>query len=201
MLALALAGCDGTAVSSAQPNVLESDAEANVGVTASPTPTGHPKPQATAEPTPTPPPVPRKPTGVTFRFHNEVLQGGPGDTDGIGDYILKVTWERPRRKGTEIRVYGVTKCFDLGAGSADDSCLRKQTPLPAELRVLVARASASKGKVTFRLPLGGDGGFADEDGRPIYSFVIAAYNESGHSIFEIVDPGTYCGRIRECDTY
>src|SRR5215217_2192991 len=59
MLALALAGCDGTAVSSAQPNVLESDAEANVGVTASPTPTGHPKPQATAEPTPTPPPVAR----------------------------------------------------------------------------------------------------------------------------------------------
>src|SRR5215218_546950 len=111
MLALALAGCDGTAVSSAQPNVLESDAEANVGITASPTPTGHPKPQATAEPTPTPPPVPRKPTGVTFRFHNEVLQGGPGDTDGIGDYILKVTWGRPRRKGTEIRVYGVTKCF------------------------------------------------------------------------------------------
>ncbi len=208
LLTLVVAACDGTASASVQPVALESDADATVAVTvtatatASPAQTDSATPRPTPEPTPEPtPPPPPKPKGVTFEWHNEVIEGAPGDTDGIGDYILTVTWERPRTKGTHIRVYGVTKCFEPGAsGVDDDSCLRKGTPLPSRLRVLVAKEPASMGTVTFRLPLGDQGGWA-KDGRDIHSFVIAAYNDSGHSIFEIVDPGSYCASVRNCDTY
>ena len=202
-LMIILAACDGTAGGSADPGALESG-EAIVAATASPAPTD----SATAQPTSEPAlPAPPKPTGVAFDVHNEAIEGAPSDLDGIGDFILTVTWERPRTKDTVIRVYGVTKCFEPPADAIDTSCLRKHTPLPSRVRVLVAKASAPKGTVTFRLPLGGDGGYASIDGRPIYSLVIRAYNESGHSIFEIVDPGIACGRVAaaesraSCDMY
>ena len=61
--------------------------------------------------------------------------------------------------------------------------------------------SAAVGTVTFRLPMGSYGEWS-KDGRRIYAFVIAAYNESGHSIFEIVEPGSACASgVRQCDTY
>jgi hypothetical protein len=198
VLAAVLAACDAAVVGTVQPTALEADPEAAVGVTASPSPATSARRAPAPEPTATPPPEPPKPSGVTFDWYNEVIEGAPGDMAGVGDFILTVRWKKPRRKGAEIRVYGVTKCFEKGT---DDSCLRKRTPLPADIRVLVARAPASKGSVTFRLPLG-DHGEWSKDGRQIYSFVIAAYNESGHSIFEIVEPGSACGsRVRQCDTY
>ena len=190
LLTLVLAACVGSTGGSAQPVALESDEGTIVA------------PSDSAKPKPTPEPTPPKPKGVTFEYHNEELDGGApgGDTGAIGDYILTVTWERPRTKGTHVRVYGVTTCFEPEASGVDDYCLRKGTPLPSRHRVLVAKVPASKGTVTFRLPFGGHGSWA-KDGRNIYSLVIAAYNESGHSIFEIVDPGSYCASVGDCDTY
>lgn len=196
-LLVTFAACDATGGGSSRPEALESDEQAVV-LFESPTPTDAATPRPTPQPTATPAPVPPKPTGVTFEWYNE--SDGPvpaeGDTAAIGDFILTVTWKEPRSKGTQVRIFGVTECFEM---AGDDYCLRKRTPLPADTRVLVAKAPASEGTVTFRLPLGGYG-WESKNGRPIYSFVIAAYNESGHSIFEIVEPGTACS-VRQCDTY
>jgi hypothetical protein len=77
----------------------------------------------------------------------------------------------------------------------DRHCLREHTTLPGSVRVLLAKASASKGKVTWRLAPGGGETF---DGVPVQSVVIAAYNAAGgHSIFTIVDAGDYCRSLDE----
>ena len=133
--------------------------------------------------------MPPKPTGVSFDWHNEAMEAQGQDMAGIGDFILTVAWKRPQARGAQIRVYGITECFKK---AGDGDCLRERTPLPADVRVLVAKAPASKGTVTFGLPLGSYGEWS-KNGRQIHSFVIAAYNESGHSILEIVDPGSACG--------
>jgi hypothetical protein len=139
--------------------------------------------------------VPPKPSGVKLHEVTEgICSDDPGELCGIGDSTYTVTWKAPRTKGIEMRVYGATTCFgaDSSGTMIDGYCLREHTALPASVRVLLAKAPASKGKVTWRMGAAQSLG-ATRDGVPVYSFVLAAYNaEGGHSIFAIADAGDYC---------
>ena len=109
-----------------------------------------------------------------------------------------MTWESPRTKGVEVRVYGVTECLALPAHPDPDTkgpCLVKNTRLPASVRTLLATAPASAGKVSWSwteeepgcdlwYPVG-----RAPDGQEYYAVVVAAYSTSGHSIFVIAEPG------------
>jgi len=156
----------------------------------SPSPTPRPSPKATSKPVPVPP----RPTGVKLHEEIEVIEGGPGELDGIGDSTFTASWTKPRTKGVEIRVYGVTTCFgaDGNGRMIDGYCLRKHTDLPSSVRMLLAEAPASTGSVTWRMAQGEV--LAETlDGVPVYSFVVAAYNAEGkHSMFTIVATGEYC---------
>ena len=111
---------------------------------ATPTPTATPRPTPTAAGARAPP----KPTGVKFKARMRCV------TDACRRYkhTETVTWESPRTKGVEIRIYGVTECIALPAhprSGTDGPCLVKGTPLPASVRTLLATAPASAGKVTW----------------------------------------------------
>jgi hypothetical protein len=107
-----------------------------------------------------------------------------------------VTWEAPRTKGVEIRVYGVTACLAEPAHAkpgTDGPCLAKGTHLPASVRVLLAKGPASAGKVSWSwMEMDGCdpffGGTAP-DGQSYRAVVVAAYSAAGHSTFAIAEPG------------
>jgi hypothetical protein len=154
-----------------------------------------PTPTARSTPKPTPLPVPPKPTGVKLEEEIEAICGDdPREMCAIGDSTYTLSWKAPRTKGVEIRVYGVTTCFgaDSSGTMIDGHCLREHTALPSSVRVLLAKAPASKGKVTWRMSPGA--GFAETlDGVPVHSLVVATYNaEGGHSTFAVADAGDYC---------
>lgn len=122
----------------------------------------------------------------------------PGEMCAVGDSIFRVSWEAPRTKGVEIRAYGVTTCFaeDVTGRRIDGRCLREHIALPSSVRVLLAKAAASKGKVTWRMDPGSAGLAQTRDGVPVHSIVLAAYNADGeHSIFAIADAGDW--RLQE----
>jgi hypothetical protein len=102
-----------------------------------------------------------------------------------------ITWKEAVTEGTEIRVYGVTACFAPPEGGA---CLVEHTALPASVRELIARAPASKGKVSWTWPAWDDvGGAVMAHGSSTYeAVVIAAYGAAGHSKFIIVRSGEWC---------
>jgi hypothetical protein len=113
------------------------------------------------------------------------------------EFSQTVTWTSPRTEGVEMRVYGVTECLAEPAHAkpgADGPCLVKRTRLPASVRILLATAPASAGKVTWSWieeDLGCDPhsiGTAP-DGQPYRAVVVAAYSAAGHSIFTIAEPG------------
>jgi hypothetical protein len=118
-----------------------------------------------------------------------------GSDPGGAGYDTRVTvtirWKELAPKGTEIRVYGVTKCFAPPEGGP---CLVEHTPLPASVRELIARAPASKGRVSWTWPNWEDvGGAVMAHGSTYYeAVVIAAYNANGHSKFIIVESGQWC---------
>jgi len=150
-------------------------------------------PAPTPDPTvaPTPVPVPPKPTGVKFDEQVRV-----SDDESVADITQSVTWRAPRSDGVEIRVYGVTECIAEPANPAPDTrgpCLVVHTSLPASVRRLLAKAPASAGVVswTWTEETGCDPSpFASApDGPTYYSVVLAAYNESDHSIFAIAEAG------------
>ena len=154
--------------------------------------------KTTPRPSPTPVPVPPKPTGL--EFDTGCMLDCPEDGPGPN-----VTWTKPRTKGVEVRVYGVTSCFRTDA--PDGRCLRKHIALPDDIRVLLAKGPASKGVLYWNLGTQ-DGIETDEgctsyyetaSGTRYYSVVVAAYNDSGHSIFGIAYAGDYtageCGVI------
>jgi len=132
---------------------------------------------------------------VKLEYESEAVCGeDPQDTCAIGDTITTLSWNAPRTKGVEIRVYGVTTCFgeDASGRPIDGHCLRAHTALPGSVRVLLAKEPASKGKVTWRMAPGASLGEVG-DGVPIHSIVLAAYNSAGeHSIYAIADAGDYC---------
>ena len=126
-------------------------------------------------------------------YESEAICGDdPREMCAVGDTIYTMSWKAPRTKGVQIRVYGVTTCFgeDDSGRMIDGYCLRVHTALPESVRVLLATAPASKGKLTWGLAPGGGETF---DGVPVHSIVLAAYNADGeHSIFAIADAGEYC---------
>jgi hypothetical protein len=113
---------------------------------------------------------------------------------------MTVTWKGPRGAGTEIQVYGVTKCLAMPpdvdpAVAWEGPCLVEHTPLPASVRKLIAKASASSGKVSWTWPGWENIGSSlamGPDGTYYEAVVIAAYNGAGHSKFIIVAPGYGC---------
>jgi hypothetical protein len=147
-----------------------------------PTPTPKPTPRPTSKPTAKPIPVPPKLTGVDFEY-----------CCGLGgDGVSRLGWKVPRTKGVEIRVYGVTTCFPASDG-VDETCLREHTSLPDDVRVLLAKGPASKGKLSWHQDEGEGEGcvaeFLSKNGTSFYSIVAAAYNARGHSTFAIVESG------------
>lgn len=154
----------------------------------------HPPPSPTPKPTPKALPVPPKPTGLELSLACGWGPDGEGgcDTGTDGGFL---TWQKPRTKGVEVRVYGVTKCFRTDAPNGP--CLREHTLVPSKIRVLLAKGPASKGGLSFPQTLfahtkeGCEYGYRSGDGTIFYSIVAAAYNASGHSIFAIADDGHY----------
>ena len=144
VLGIVLAGC-GTAASPSAPSPVTSSTPPQevAAVTTAPTPDA---PTAAATPRPTPATPPPPPTAV--RITREGCYTGP-DGDGVpsGVCTQTVTWNEAVTKGTEIRVYGVTRCILQTQRAGDGQCLGKHTPVPAALRKLIARAPASKGSV------------------------------------------------------
>jgi hypothetical protein len=133
--------------------------------------------------------VPPAPTAVKISFKTS-------DPDGVGyDAVMTttITWKQAQPAGTEIKVYGVTACLPP-AGQDPAPCLVENTPLPASVRELIAKAPAADGTVTWSWPNWENvGGAVASHGDTYYhAFVIAAYNATGHSKFIIVRSGEYC---------
>ena len=193
ILCAVVAACESTAMPSVAP-LPASSMPAIADATESPDTPAVATPKATRTPKPTPLPVPPKPTGVKSHYESEAICGpDTRDTCAVGDTIFKVSWEAPRTRGLEIRAFGVTTCFgeDSSGAKIDGHCLREHTALPSSTRVLLAKAPASKGKVTWRMAPG-QGPAETRDGVAVYSIVLAAYNrEGGHSIFAIADAGDW----------
>jgi hypothetical protein len=159
-------------------------------------------PRPTARPTPIGPPPP--PTAV--RLTRKGCYTGR-DPDGVpsGECRTTVTWEPSVTNGTEIRVYGLTKCLSATEDAEEGSCLLEGTPIAASELRLVAKAPASARSVKWSAPPWQDlitdasGGPAfetfgvDRHGDDIYfAIVVAAYNEAGNSTFITADAGTWC---------
>ena len=90
-------------------------------------------------------------------------------------------------------MFGVTACLPK-VEKNHSPCLVRNTPLPASVRDLLAKAPASKGRVSWTWPNWENAGGAvmAHDGTDYWSLVVAAYNEAGHSRFVIVETGEYC---------
>jgi hypothetical protein len=160
--------------------------------------------------TPDPAPLaPPPPTAIRLKRHGcytgreDVVGGTPGDC------TTTMTWKEAVTDGTEIRVYGVTGCLSATESAIErtggGSCLIEGTAVPASMRVLIAKAPAADGGVSWTRPaLAGvipveTGGRAfdaigvDRLGDDVFSaIVVAAYNSTGHSKFIIADAGTWC---------
>ena len=165
---LLVASCGSATAPPSSPLAADGSPAATTTVTASPSPlavaaTPSPRratpaaaaptaatPRPTPHPTPTPNPtalaVPAPPSGATFKI-----------TPSGTKRKMTVSWKGPRGAGTEIRVYGVTQCIAMPpdvdpAVEQEGPCLVEHTPLPASVRKLVAKASASSGKVSWTWP-------------------------------------------------
>jgi hypothetical protein len=205
-----LAGCAGAGPTPSDPVGVASPHATPSLASATPSPTtvaATPTPEPT--PTPTPKPVPPKPTGVKLDYESESMCDPSGDgLCEVSGFWYTVSWKTPRAKGIEIRVYGVTKCFGWNSDGAiiDGWCLREHTALPKSGLALLAKAPASKGKVTWRMNerglLDGHGeGDTYYLGDRFYSVVLAAYDGDGeHSIFAIGDVTHLCNFVEalEC---
>ena len=163
---------------------------ASAGPTAAP-PTR--EPTATADPTPQP--TPAKPTGAKVKFDSwSFCDPSPMGLCEVAGFEYTAKWKAPRTKGVQIRVYGVTECFanDVDGAMIDGWCLRPHTELPSSALVLLAKAPASKGSVTWRR----DVGDADE----YDSIVLAAYDAEGrHSIFAIAYTTAVCDHVDDVE--
>ena len=142
---------------------------------------------ATQAATPQAPPPAPKGVKMTTKGHD------PGNVGYDTELTVTVSWKSPLTKGTQIRVFGVRDCMPP-PGKDPAPCLLKGTPLPASGRDLIARAPASKGKVSWTWPAWEDiGGNVAANGSTTYaSIVVAAYNAAGHSRFVIVATGEFC---------
>jgi hypothetical protein len=201
VLGIVLAGCGAAPSSSARPPVASfSPSQA----AATRTPAAASGPPASATPRPTPRTAPPAPTAV--RITRDGCYTGPdGDSVPSGVCTQTVTWKEAMSAGTEIRVYGVTRCVLQTERATDGRCLGRGTRVPAALRTLIAKAPASAGTVSWTRPAwldnvrNGTGQpvsrtfGVDRDGDVLYfGIVVAAYNAAGHSAFVLADSGTWC---------
>jgi hypothetical protein len=158
-------------------------------------------PHASASRVPTPPStpaaqVPAKPTGVTFTTDSVELPKPTGTAEVTYQVTHTVRWEAPRTDGVEIRVYGVTECLsapsDPPPGTAGP-CLVEHTLLPSSVMKLAAKVQAGAGEFSWIAPFYHDcaGPPVGPDGLDYAATVIAAYNDAGHSVFAIADPGQW----------
>jgi hypothetical protein len=200
VLGMVLAGCGASPSSSARPPATSfSPSRAPATVTPA-----TPAPPASATPRPTPQTAPPAPTAV--RITTDGCYTGP-DGDGVpsGVCTQTVTWKEAVSPGTEIRVYGVTRCIMEAQRATDGRCLRKGTRVPAALLKLIAKSPASTGTVSWTRPAWLDNVRSgtgqpisrtfgvDRDGDVLYfGIVVAAYNAAGHSAFVLADSGTWC---------
>ncbi len=143
---------------------------------------------------------------MRVRITRQGCYTGP-DPDGVppGTCTTTVTWKKVATKGTEIEVYGVTRCLSLTERAGEGSCLVRDTAVPPSARKLIARAPASDGTVSWTGPAwldvissdtGGPRsqaiGVDRHDDDIYFAIVVAATNEVGHSKFIIADAGTWC---------
>ena len=148
---------------------------------------------AVASPTPTPTASPLKPPPAPKGVKLATKGSDPRNVGYDTKMTITVSWASPTDAGTQIRVFGVEDCMPP-PGKDPAPCLVKNTPLPASARTLIAKAPASKGKVTWTWPAWDDiAGNVAADGNKTYaSIVVAAYNAAGHSRFVIVQTGEFC---------
>lgn len=145
-----------------------------------------------SRPNATPLGEPQKPSGVSF---DEAREGE--DHPQLTVISQTVRWAAPANEGVEIKVYGVTECIARPPDPPPDSsghCLVRHTPLPPSVRTLLASAAASDGVAswTWTGTFDCEIGLAyDPDGPPYHAVVLAAYSESGQSIFAIAEPGSW----------
>lgn len=178
---------------------------------ATPTPRAAPSsphPAASFPPASLPPPIssptprttvaaaPAKPTGVTFTTDIVELPGPTGTDEITFEVTHTVTWKTPRTQGLEIRVYGVTACLSEPSDPAPGTsgpCLVEHTRLPSSVMVLAATAPAAAGEISWLAPTFYEcaGPPVGPDGSDFQATVVAAYNDAGHSIFAIADPGAW----------
>ena len=198
-------GSQGVAVSAPTPPAPTTSQTMTPVATARPTVTPTPSPRPSPQPTPAA--LPDLPTGVVF---SERWRQVDVDTAVLAH---KVTWRAPLSDDVEIRVYGVTRCVEFPVPFPTEprtaECLLKGTRLPASVRTLLASAPASDGVARWKYRTQSDtwachGGYesidrGDEErdggggayavGPGYYSVVVGAYNDQGHSIFAIAEPG------------
>jgi len=148
-------------------------------------PTNRPSPQ------PTPVALPPKPTGVSFAEQRRL-----GNDASSTEITQTVRWRTPKSRGVEVRVYGVTECIAKPATPSPETrgpCLVEHTPLRASVLTLLATAPASDGVASWSWTGTFDCGEPhpayDPDGPAYYAVVLAAYSQSGHSIFAIAEAG------------
>jgi hypothetical protein len=130
---------------------------------------------------------------------------GPEGAGLTGTCTTTLTWRKDATIGSEIRVYGVTRCLLLIVGVDTGSCLDAKTVVPESARTLIARAPAEDGKVSWTGPAWlnnvttdvGRAGYravgVDRRGEDLFfAIVVAASSDVDKSDFVIADAGEWC---------
>jgi hypothetical protein len=204
-LAIILVGCGGAAAPSIQFSASSSPTRDAI---AAPTASATSAPQATATPLPTLSPMPATPPPLpkAVAITRKGCYTGP-DPDGVppGICTTTLTWKKVPTEGTEIEVYGVTRCLSQTKRAGDGSCLVVGAAVPTSARKLIARVPASKGMVSWTGPAWQDVidtgtgaprnqaiGVDRHEDAIYFAIIVSASNEAGHSKFVIADAGTWC---------
>ena len=206
LLGLVVAGCAGSAAPAVAPPTTSATqtpppatATPADSTPSPPAPSASAAPSATAEPSP--PPAPR-----AVQVTREGCYTGP-TADGVpsGECRLTISWVRVATDGTELRVYGVTRCVLQERRAGSGECLDVDAAVPASARRLIASAAVSKGTVSWTRPAWLDNVRTDigppiarvfgvdRDGDDLYfAILVVAHNVAGDSDFILADSGEWC---------
>jgi hypothetical protein len=132
--------------------------------------------------------VPPKPGNVTWK------SSWKQNADGSRTLVQRISWTEPDGYATEFKVYGVTGCLNASAKNDGKPCLVEHMALPAsDLQLVRTVGGATRSVVlTKKFPPGGMicANWLDCEGT--YSYVLAASNAYGRSIFAIVATADVC---------
>ena len=186
-----VAACGATAAPSATAPASSTPASAAPSALQVPSHDTTTAPSPSATPLPTLAPAsepPAAPSGVAL-----AVQHGLSDAAGNVLDELTVTWAHPLAPGTQIRVYGVTKCLHKPT-KAGVPCVGAGMAVPASARRLLAKAAAADGSVSWRWgSWDATGDAIGWDGtRSYYAFIVAAWNGAGRSHWVVVESGISC---------